>query len=629
MINEAPTIQNYSGRNPFLLKLRAKSALTDFDTRYIQQNLLFGGLPFRLSLNVGRQTSESLNKQFKTPEPKNIESVKIDYLWGETDEIYHFSFKGRDFFCLKEDTENPFSKRLDMVTFDEIYWNSRIKDGKKLFPYQVEGIKYMMSMPNCFNLDDMGLGKTIQSIVAVLASGCKKILVITLASVKINWRREIQNIGETVKILSGKEWIEDDTTFTVVNYEILKNFDFSDKGYDALIVDECHRVKHPTSQQSKAVTKLSESASLKKIIGLSGTLIEKNVEFFNICRSMGMSVETIISNKTPYFWQKKMAYENFATRYCNAFEMPFETPKVKREKAEIASQIADSHRSHQKFKPLLTRIQQMGVRKSDGWHIFNKSVRNLAKSDVVDILTAEFEDRRKKIFILKENINTVELYQRAKGWIIRRKKTDVLECFPEKFVFPIFSTLSLSQKREYNKLWAEYLQETGRTEAQTDHSQSVKVREFFATVKCPATVDFVEGKLDGGNKIILYTHFKSEFDFFVQKLGDKQAVHVHASMTGEQKQAQIDRFQKDPNIGVIIGNIKTLGTGHNLTAADCVVFNSPDWNSGENEQAQDRAWRLGRNDDVTVFNMLLEGTHEEDVFNRANEKKENKQIFLK
>jgi SNF2 family DNA or RNA helicase len=97
----------------------------------------------------------------------------------------------------------------------------------------------------------------------------------------------------------------------------------------------------------------------------------------------------------------------------------------------------------------------------------------------------------------------------------------------------------------------------------------------------------------------------------------ERAIHVIAK-----------QHQRDENIKVIVGNIRTLGTGHNITKGDVAIINSPDWNSGEHEQAEGRSWRIGRTEDVTVYYCLFENTHEEEVFERSKQKKDNKDIIL-
>ena len=67
-------------------------------------------------------------------------------------------------------------------------------------------------------------------------------------------------------------------------------------------------------------------------------------------------------------------------------------------------------------------------------------------------------------------------------------------------------------------------------------------------------------------------------------------------------------FQNNHNIRVFIGNIKSAGVGITLTEANFVVFNSFDWVPGSNEQAEDRAYRIGQKNDVNVYYQLFENT---------------------
>jgi SNF2 family DNA or RNA helicase len=181
-------------------------------------------------------------------------------------------------------------------------------------------------------------------------------------------------------------------------------------------------------------------------------------------------------------------------------------------------------------------------------------------------------------------------------------------------------------------MWEEYLSERPIKKASQEElaivSQSIKMREFLAKLKIQHTTNFVEGKIEDGLKVIIFTHFKEEYEAFMKHFS-KIAVGINASMSPEKKQGLIDSFQNDDKVKVIIGNIKTLGTGHNLTKGDVAVINSPDWNSGEHEQAEGRSWRIGRKEDVTVYYCLFDATHEEEVFERARQKQENKNIIMK
>ncbi len=75
-------------------------------------------------------------------------------------------------------------------------------------------------------------------------------------------------------------------------------------------------------------------------------------------------------------------------------------------------------------------------------------------------------------------------------------------------------------------------------------------------------------------------------------------------MSDKEKQRSVDAFQQNPNVTVFIGNVKSAGVGITLTEGNVVIFNSFDWVPGSNEQAEDRAYRIGQKNDVTVYYQL-------------------------
>lgn len=654
-------LESYHGSNPFIVYLKQeifKRNLSAFEEEYIRTNINYSGYKFHFAvkLKVGAKNVEYLNKQFGTD--KTFEEISIENLIGETSNIYHFGYKQRSFFVYKDDCENPFKKEINSVEFDPTPFDNNNNWGRKLYPHQVEGVKFMMLQNPAFCWDDVGLGKTAQSIVAALASGYRNVLVVTLASLKLNWRREIENYRQSAKIISGSEWNDSKTMFTIINYEILKNFVVSKKAknqkdstnqllkqqYDCVILDEVHRAKNPKSIQSDCINAICSQNSVKKIIGLSGTPFERNIDFYNICRTVNKNITDVVLVNG---WIQDVIenYREYALRYCNAYEQVLDSPKTKRDKAEILALLSQEVKSFSRVRGVLNIIQQHGIRvgKLKNWQIGVNGtpmlVSNLNVKDCQWLLKQGFEDRRKKIMVLGqkqgdvkvENSNTDELYLRIRHTQIIRKKTDILEYFPAKIIFPLYFDLSPKEKVEYRELWDEYLTEKnikGLTpEDLMEMSRSIKMREFLALLKCSHTCNFIENKIEEGLKVIVFTHFKNEYEYFLKHFG-KLAIGLHATMSAEKKQAIIDKYQQDDNVKVIVGNIKTLGTGHNITKGDVAIINSPDWNSGEHEQAEGRSWRIGRTEDVTVYYCLFEDTHEEKVFERSNQKKDNKDILL-
>jgi SNF2 family DNA or RNA helicase len=124
--------------------------------------------------------------------------------------------------------DDPYFDEPNVDFNPEKYNEILSKFGKSLYNHQIEGVKFLLSRNGCILADDMGLGKSIQSIIAAIESGAKKILVVCPSSTKINWEREINVFCDDTTIIDGKKWSE--AKFTIINYDILKNFHTLDDG---------------------------------------------------------------------------------------------------------------------------------------------------------------------------------------------------------------------------------------------------------------------------------------------------------------------------------------------------------------------------------------------------------------
>jgi SWI/SNF-related matrix-associated actin-dependent regulator 1 of chromatin subfamily A len=93
-------------------------------------------------------------------------------------------------------------------------------------------------------------------------------------------------------------------------------------------------------------------------------------------------------------------------------------------------------------------------------------------------------------------------------------------------------------------------------------------------------------------------------------------------MTTTKKQRSVDEFQNNPKVKVFIGNIKSAGVAITLTEATVVIFNSFDWVPGNNEQAEDRAFRIGQKNDVNVYYQLFMDTISTRMWNMLQNKKD-------
>ena len=137
-------------------------------------------------------------------------------------------------------------------------------------------------------------------------------------------------------------------------------------------------------------------------------------------------------------------------------------------------------------------------------------------------------------------------------------------------------------------------------------------RKHLAIAKSRHTLEYVQGAVDQGEKVLLFSGFTIPIHRFMRHFGD-QAVAVTGKTPVSQRQEQVDRFQEDESVRVYVGQIHAGGTGVNLTAARQVVFNDLDWVPANHWQAEDRAYRIGQTGTVNVTYMVGRGTIEEFV----------------
>ena len=137
----------------------------------------------------------------------------------------------------------------------------------------------------------------------------------------------------------------------------------------------------------------------------------------------------------------------------------------------------------------------------------------------------------------------------------------------------------------------------------------------------PKTYEMAMDAIEQGHKVIIFTTFTDELEELANKFGKISVVH-NGPMTDKAKQVSIDKFQDDDKIKVFIGNIKSAGVGITLTAGDIVIFNSFDWVTGNNEQAEDRAYRIGQKNNVSVYYQLFEDTISVRMWNTLKNKQD-------
>ena len=127
-------------------------------------------------------------------------------------------------------------------------------------------------------------------------------------------------------------------------------------------------------------------------------------------------------------------------------------------------------------------------------------------------------------------------------------------------------------------------------------------------------MELVESGAAGGHKILLFSQFASMLKLIEQSLFASGIVYY--LLTGETSKKDrlhmVDSFQKD-DTPVFLISLRAGGTGLNLTAADTVIHYDPWWNIAAQNQATDRAHRIGQEKQVTVYRLITKNTIEENI----------------
>ncbi len=142
------------------------------------------------------------------------------------------------------------------------------------------------------------------------------------------------------------------------------------------------------------------------------------------------------------------------------------------------------------------------------------------------------------------------------------------------------------------------------------------------SAKLDTCMELLENGVEAGHKILLFSQFTSMLDVIGKRLSKaKIPFHMLTGATGKKERMQmVSDFQKD-DVPVFLISLKAGGTGLNLTAADIVIHYDPWWNVAAQNQATDRAHRIGQKNQVTVFKLITRHTVEENILKLQEMKK--------
>ena len=246
-----------------------------------------------------------------------------------------------------------------------------------------------------------------------------------------------------------------------------------------------------------------------------------------------------------------------------------------------------------------------------------------------------------------ENEKTMEkLKALIQPFVLRRTKTEVLTELPEKSV----TVLTSEMKEEQEELYISYLAQAKQEIAEEmkidpisfKNNQmkilaaltrlrqicchpSLFVKEYKdGSSKLDQCMEIITDAINGDHKVLLFSSYTSMFEIIEKELKERKINYF--KLTGSTKVEEridlVDEFNENKNIKVFLISLKAGGTGLNLTGADIVIHYDPWWNLSAENQATDRAYRIGQKNNVQVYKLITKNTIEEKIYDIQKRKAE-------
>jgi len=310
-------LETYEGGNNYLLELKRKSQInrkfypTRSQAEYIINNHDKQPKVAKKWVILDAYFAQKLaDDKLYTEVPEKVwvekllaEKEKAFHIWGKVFETEQF----HDFWLPKAAIIKDNTVKDVVIDYEKYSHRPPLSHQKEAIQKLVENKKFILA-------DDMGLGKTTSTIIAALESKAKKVLIICPATLKINWKREIENYSDkSVYIAEGKNF-STEHDFVIINYDIIKNFhdtkkkaesQILDANFDLVVVDEAHYIKNATAQRTKLINDIVKKVD--RIWLLTGTpMTSRPIDYFNLL--------SLIDSPVAKNW---MAY---AIRYCQGYQ---------------------------------------------------------------------------------------------------------------------------------------------------------------------------------------------------------------------------------------------------------------------------------------------------------------------
>ncbi len=242
----------------------------------------------------------------------------------------------------------------------------------------------------------------------------------------------------------------------------------------------------------------------------------------------------------------------------------------------------------------------------------------------------DFEERYAKPIGTGDVETAARLRDRIRPFILRRLKRDVAPELPPRTDVVLHTTLTESERNTYDAIRAASLQNVVaqlssganvmqalevllRLRQAACHTALVPGQTADSSSKIELLLEFLDEVLAEGHKALVFSQWTSLLDLVQPHLDAANIAFTRLDGTTRDRAGVVATFQDPDGPPVLLASLKAGGLGINLTAADHVFILDPWWNPAAEDQAADRAHRIGQNRPVMVYRLVAEDTVEEGI----------------
>lgn len=450
----------------------------------------------------------------------------------------------------------------DLKNPDKTNW--KLPNGMEdiLRPYQITGYRWLCSLAHYgmggILADDMGLGKTLQTITYVLANPGTRTLIVCPTSLAYNWQDEFSKFAPQIA---------------------------------TQIISGTPQERADLMQQSADVP----------VWITTYPLIRKDVDLYKaqIFDACFIDEAQFIKNPTSLG-------------------------------AKAVKAVQAKHRFALTGTPIENTLSEL-------WSIFDFVMPGFFGR------YRQFEEcYEKPILRDHDSVQMQKLRRKIRPFVLRRMKKEVLTELPDKIETRRMAEMGAKQRKIYESYLARIQMELAGDEENTPGGNRMQVLAALTRLRqiCCHPATFASnyhggsGKLDllmeqlpdileGGHSVIVFSQFTSMLSIIAHELKQRNIpfFYLAGSTSAQERKREVKEFNRG-EVKVFLISLKAGGTGLNLTGADTVIHFDPWWNPAVEDQATDRAYRIGQKKKVQVIKYVMKDSIEEKIYELQKRKKQ-------